>query len=535
MANERGDTARAASTIDGNGLLPLTIEEEAALLSAIFARSPDGMLYLSPDDVIRAVNERAAKQAGLHRGRLLGRPLAEVLPAWMDKLAAILGDVRQTGNPFQAEAYPLALEERTGRGPAYWDISVSALYGTENVFLGYLLLYRDATERQRAEEDQRRLPDQLQEMNQKLAIASMRARDQATEARRRTGELDATINSIADGVLIYSSDGKLIRMNPAAETLLGYPAAEGEAPPAERMAMLSIETVEGEPFPAEMLPFRRALHGDTVQGAMMIVHTPDGRSIWVLSSAGPIRNPEGELLGAVVTFADITALEDRQERREGLIRRIAHDLRNPLTTISVQAELLQRRMSQQGQGREAEIAEAILANARRMDSLIADLVEVGRADAASLDWRKEPTDLARLITDVTGRMGTLEDRARVRVEAQKGVPPVLANPEHIERAIVHLVTNALASSPPETPVVVRLEESDGEALVSISNQGPGIPPEDIPHLFERFFVSRGGARAHDLSLGLYITGLIVEAHSGSIWAQSQVGKGTTIYFTLPFA
>ncbi|MCL4533842.1 MAG: PAS domain-containing protein [Bacteroidetes bacterium] len=533
------DTSRAGRVPNGPDaagnldLLPLTVEEQAAILAAVFARSPDGMLYISPDGVVRAVNASSAQQTRLHPGGMIGRSPEEVFPSAKDRIGRICEEVRETGKPFQAEAFSFEFKDQPERGLTYWDLSISPLYGTDGAFLGYLVLHREVTKRQRAEEERQRLPDQLQAMNQRLAVASMRAREQAREARRQADNLEATITSITDGVLIYGSNGEIERMNPAAERILGYSEAELQLPLSRRMAMLAVETLEGEPFTAEELPPRRAMRGEMVQGVVMAIRTAGRQPVWVSASAGPIRGAQGELLGAVVTFTDITALRESQEQREEFLHRISHDLRNSLTAVTVQAELLHRRLMRQGLEQDAEIAQAILESGRRMGSMIADLVEVDRLETGHLELHKQTTDLGRLVTDLAGRVGTMEDRAHLQVEAQEGMPPVVVDPERVERAIEYLIMNALAQSPPDALVVVRLVESDGEILVSVVDRGPGIPTEDVPHLFERFYRPRTGVRAPELSLGLYLARLIVEAHGGSIWAESEVGQGTTIFFTLP--
>ncbi|MHB1416804.1 MAG: sensor histidine kinase, partial [Chloroflexota bacterium] len=133
------------------------------------------------------------------------------------------------------------------------------------------------------------------------------------------------------------------------------------------------------------------------------------------------------------------------------------------------------------------------------------------------------------------RIGSREDQARLRVEAPQPVPPVLADPERVERVVVNLVTNALKYSTPGKPVVVRVQPSDGEAMVSVIDEGPGISSEELPHLFQRYRRAAAGNKAGGLGLGLYIARLIVEAHGGRIWVESEVGKGSTFSFTLPLA
>ncbi|MCL4369888.1 MAG: PAS domain-containing sensor histidine kinase, partial [Chloroflexi bacterium] len=113
-----------------------------------------------------------------------------------------------------------------------------------------------------------------------------------------------------------------------------------------------------------------------------------------------------------MTLTDITAVHVLQEQREDYARMISHDLRNPLTPILGSASLLQRRLAERGMDREARAAEAILTNARRMNSMIQDLVESARLEAGTMELHKEPTDLCHLLRDISQRVGTPEDRGR---------------------------------------------------------------------------------------------------------------------------
>jgi signal transduction histidine kinase len=113
---------------------------------------------------------------------------------------------------------------------------------------------------------------------------------------------------------------------------------------------------------------------------------------------------------------------------------------------------------------------------------------------------------------------------------------VLADPDRLERILMNLLTNALKYSAPGTPVTVALARRDGQVVTAVSDQGPGIPPDELPHLFERYYRARETReRKEGLGLGLYITKGLVEAHGGRLWVESQVGKGSTFSFSLPAA
>lgn len=242
-----------------------------------------------------------------------------------------------------------------------------------------------------------------------------------------------------------------------------------------------------------------------------------------------------------------TALAEEAQAREARLRRleeyrhdyismISHDLRTPLTSVMAYGQLLRRSLQEKGLEREAKHAEAVLTGAKRMNDMINDLLETTRAENGELDLQVEPVNLADLVSSLLARVEDTFQRGRVRlvwVGTQRQVP---ADPGRIERVVENLVSNALKYSPSDSQVTVRVETGSDFVQLSVVDKGHGIPVEDLPHVFDRFYRSRSIARKREgLGLGLYISRLIVEAHGGRIWAESEVGKGSSFHVWLPAA
>jgi signal transduction histidine kinase len=152
-----------------------------------------------------------------------------------------------------------------------------------------------------------------------------------------------------------------------------------------------------------------------------------------------------------------------------------------------------------------------------------------------LQLHKESIDLRAFLSDAMGRGGDVMDVARVKLDVPAELPSVLADPDRLERIVVNLLSNALKYSSRESEVLVRLAAKDGEVTTSIADHGIGIASDDLPRIFERFYRPSAGRRAGGLGLGLYTCRVLVEAHGGRIWAQSELGKGSTFFFALPVA
>ena len=358
------------------------------------------------------------------------------------------------------------------------------------------------------------------------------------ELTHRAAQLDATIASVADGLVIYGASGDILLTNPAAERMLGYSPETVEKPLDERMRLLRVESADGRSLSVERLPVYRALRGETIEGEVLVFHPAPDLDLWTSSSAAPIRTPEGDILGAVATFTNITPLQRLQEQRAQYILGIFHGLRTPLTVVQGQAQLMLQLLRSAGvNGSIQHSAQSVIAGAHRMSVLLRDLVDLMHLEAG------QPLMLNRVmlaprafVLDLRDRLRGLLDMDRVRVESQPELPELLADPDRLERILTNLLSNAVKYSPPGSPVTVKLDERAGRVVISVSNQGAGISPEELPSLFEPYLRRRLALTSPEsLGLGLYITKGLVEAHGGSIWVDSEAGHGSTFSFSLPVA
>jgi len=224
--------------------------------------------------------------------------------------------------------------------------------------------------------------------------------------------------------------------------------------------------------------------------------------------------------------------------RRDLIAWTSHDLRTPLTSIRVVVEALADSLIDDPDTIQRYL-HSIRSDVSSLNSLIDDLFELAQIDTGGMTFDKVPVSLNDLISDVLERMRALADRRRVRLEGQVSprVDPVTIDPQKIERVLVNLIGNAIRHTPEGGQVTIDAQRHAprGHVRVSVSDTGEGIPPDDLPRIFERFYRgeksrsrSKGGA-----GLGLAIAKGIVEAHGGTIEVTSRVGSGSTFTFTLP--
>ncbi len=227
----------------------------------------------------------------------------------------------------------------------------------------------------------------------------------------------------------------------------------------------------------------------------------------------------------------------RTRELEDVLRAVSHDLRNPLTAIQGQLQLLQRRLERRAPPeRLHEHVEAALGAARRMNNLISDLVDSARSESGQLRLDLRPVDLPAAVRQLRSELAAALDTRRIRLQAAEALPHVYADPDRLARILGNLFSNALKYSAADTAVKVSFSRQGDEVVTSVTDAGCGIAPEDLPHLFQRYFRSgTGWPQQEGLGLGLYITRMLVEEHGGRIWVVSEVGKGSTFSFTLPVA
>ena len=229
-------------------------------------------------------------------------------------------------------------------------------------------------------------------------------------------------------------------------------------------------------------------------------------------------------------------LHAREQERSVLLHTISHDLRTPLAAIRGHAQVLQEDLAQAEHLKyEQESLQAIVRNADQMNSMIQDLVETARLESGQIALKRRPLAVRPFIDDLLRRLRSIWPVSRIQMEIPDTLPAVDADPARFERILINLISNALKYSVSDTPVSLHAEQKEEQVVIAVTDVGVGIPPDELPHLFDPFYRVKAAHRPEGLGLGLYITRKLVEAHGGRIWVQSEPGKGSTFFVTLPTA
>jgi signal transduction histidine kinase len=234
----------------------------------------------------------------------------------------------------------------------------------------------------------------------------------------------------------------------------------------------------------------------------------------------------------LTTAVTLSHIRSDLRQREDLLHVVSHDLRAPLTALVGQAALLGKRSG--GDGFVAARVEAILRCASRMDAMLEDLVDSAREASKQLRLQMAPIDVGAHLSELLDRSASLleVDRVRLVLDEDRGLV-ARADPNRLDRIVMNLLSNGLKYSPSGSPVELRATARGGWITISVADHGPGIPTEDLPHVFDRFYRGRRTAARGGLGIGLYSVRLLVEAHGGTVRVEPGQQGGTIFHVALP--
>jgi heavy metal sensor kinase len=253
-----------------------------------------------------------------------------------------------------------------------------------------------------------------------------------------------------------------------------------------------------------------------------------------LSRRIALKGPKDELRHLADTFDDmIASLERLVLAQRQFLADASHELRTPLTVICTALET-SLRTREPDAARLQETMKVLHAEARRMHRLVEDLLTLARADSGELPLERAPVQLEEVVKEACEAVEWMLERRRLRLDLEDEVT-IAADADRLRQLVLNLLSNAAQHTPPDGEVQVVVQRSDGRALLTVRDNGEGIPPEHLPHVFERFYRadSARSSRHGGTGLGLAICRWIAEAHGGALSVQSERGRGTAFTASLP--
>jgi PAS domain S-box-containing protein len=282
------------------------------------------------------------------------------------------------------------------------------------------------------------------------------------------------------------------------------------------------------------------------------VMLPTGGTAWMQNNLSAVRQ-DGQIVGAIVISNDVTAAKqaaaqlaarekELEQQREvtalktQFVNAVTHELRTPLTTIRGYGEFLEEGLGGSLNPQQADYVHQIDRAARRLESLVDDLLDYARIEAGVFTLRREPADLVAKAHEVAGSFQPQVREAQVTLDLEVPDGPLVLDMDamRVGQVFTNLLANALKFTPPGGHIVLAVRREDGRVRCEVADTGPGIAEADLPRLFQRFSqLDEGVRRRMGTGLGLSICKGLVEAHGGEIGVWSELGRGSTFWFTLP--
>lgn len=223
-------------------------------------------------------------------------------------------------------------------------------------------------------------------------------------------------------------------------------------------------------------------------------------------------------------------LRDLDQRRVDLLATVAHELRTPLTSIGAALDIL--RSSEAGPESHPELLNIAVSNTQRLVRLMGTLLNIARVEAGEFGLERRPVDMGELVAQAVESLAVLarEQRVEIKIARPPALPALPGDAERLKSVVINLLENALKHSRPGDAVVAEVLDRGADVLVAVTDEGPGVAPEDLARIFDRFY--RGNQQLPGSGLGLYISRVIVEEHGGRLWAESRE-RGSRFCFVLP--
>jgi two-component system sensor histidine kinase ResE len=365
-----------------------------------------------------------------------------------------------------------------------------------------------------------RMTDSVTGMTKELRLA-------ATEQSELRARLETVVNSMGDGLIAVDDEGRVVTYNPAAGSIVGAPRSRVVGKPLR-------DVLKGRDERGRRLGAR----GWSPNG-IAFVDRPDGTQVPVSITSSPLRDGEGARLGRVYVLRDMSREHEIERMKREFLSNVSHELRTPLTPIIGYSEIMSRRSLPVDKAK--EFAVSILDSGRRLERVVAMLVDFSAIEAGRMEVDLEPTPLGPLVREAVSKMKQRKPTHEFTTRVARELPPALVSHSLFNRMLAELLDNAVKYSPRGGRVTVSVQSSPGAGgrmlAVAVRDEGIGIEADDLARIFQDFRqVDASDTRPFGgLGLGLTFVKRIAEAHGGTISAESKAGTGSTFSFTVPAA
>jgi PAS domain S-box-containing protein len=477
------------------------IDGIAALLSAIVDSSDDAIVSKTLDGIITSWNRAAEKMFCYSAREAIGQSIRLIIPPERQAEEDYVLDQIRRGE--RVDHYETVRQAKNGRRVDI-SLTVSPIRNAQGEVVGASKVARDISDRKRLE-----------------------------------SLLSAVIDSSDDAIVTKTLEGIITSWNGAAEKIFGYT-------PAEAIGRSIRLIIPPELHAEEDFVLGCIRRGEKVDHYETVRQSKDGRRLHISLTVSPIRDGQGVVVGASKIARDITEKKhlelERESAREQLAEALAgrdefiavaaHELRNPLNVLVLLWQLLNRMSSDSTTSAGRKLIDKSQAQLARLSSLVDRLLDVTRIRSGKFDLCRETFDLIGLIREVINRFAIENPAILVSLQHEQHIDGAWDR-LRIDQVVTNLVSNAIKYGG-QKPISISASANGEHAMITVRDEGIGISPENLDRIFVRFERITAPQTSQGLGMGLWITKQIVEAHGGTVVAESELGKGSTFTVRLPF-
>lgn len=482
-------------------------ETDYIRLASMVEYSEDAIIANTLDGIILSWNEGAQQIYGYSADEAIGSPISMLaLPERPNEMPRILTSITAEGG---IEHYETIHVRQDGTNIDV-SLTISPIKDALGQITGISMIARDISYRKRIE----CTLEQLRHQNELI------------------------LDSAGEGICGLNRDGKITFINPAGARMTGYDIKELIMSDLRRITKGNFSShIPGEPHPESLQPspIFATLEDGKVRHVMDgVFWRKDGTILPVEYVSTPMRQ-EGAIIGAVITFKDITERQAMEKMKDEFISVVSHELRTPLTSIRGSLGLLSSGLLASSPQKSKRMLDIAMFNCDRLMGLVNNILDLERMHSGQLPMEKHWVNLADLMIQAADEMLPVAEKAGVDLCVVPLEFKVMVDRDRIIQMLTNLLSNSIRFSGANKRIDFSAKRQENHVLISVRDRGRGIPPDKIETIFGRFQqVDASDSRQNGgTGLGLAICRSIVEQHGGKIWAESILGDGSTFFVSLP--
>lgn len=484
----------------------------------LISQAPVAMMLVTGDEfVVSMINASMLELIGKDES-IVGKRLFDELPELKGQEAAdMLIETYKTGIPNADYSNPVLLNRSGSIEKGFFNFTYTPYFENGKV-IGVIDMAMEVTPQVTAIQERDKIILEKSELEETIRNSEQR--------------LHSILETMAEGVGVTDVDGQLVYANPMAQQILGLTESKIKERTFDDPQWQNLR-LDGTPLPTEEHPMSVMMAtGKPVFDHEIGVQPPDRERFYISINAAPLFDKEGNLSGGIGTFMDVTTRRMIAQGKDDFISIASHELKTPVTALKASLQLLQRSNDRLSEETRARLLDQAIKSLEKLSRLINDLLDTSRIEQGQLKIEKSSLSISELFDDCCS---TLAQNTSRKIIFESDLDLVVeADNQQVGQVMVNFITNAIKYAPDSDIKIKASKINNNEIMISVQDNGPGIPEQKLAHLFDRYYrTDYKGQKFTGLGLGLYISADIIKNHGGRIGVESTSGKGSKFWFTLP--